>query len=122
MCKACSPLSSREDTEIYKGLDVVLRHYHKGGYTVKKIHADGEFESLLLRIKDELDIEVNIANSDERVGDIKRLNRKIQEKFRTKFYHLPFKVIPKVMINSLACVTTKGMNMFTVKGGVINYF
>ena len=65
---------------------------------------------------------MNIANSDERVGDIKRLNRKIQEKFRTKFYHLPFKVIPKVMINSLACVTTKGMNMFTVKGGVINYF
>ena len=107
MFKACIPLSSREDEEIYKGLDVVLRHYNKGGYTVTN---------------DELDIDVNIANPEEHVGDVERLNRKIQEKFRTKYYHLPFKAMPEVIINDLACFTTKAMNLFPVKGGVSSYF
>ena len=79
---------------------------------MKKMHADGEFESVLLRIKDELDINVNIVNPEEHVGDFERLNRTIQENFRTRYYHLPFKAIPKVMINSLACVTTKAMNFW----------
>ena len=120
MFKDCIPLSSWDDDEIYKGSAVVLWHYHKGKYTTKKIHADGEFEILLLRIKDELDIEVNITNPEEHVGDIERPNRKIQEKFR-KFYRLPFKEIPKVIINSLACVTTNVMNLFPGKGSVSNY-
>ena len=108
--------------DIYSGLDEILRHYNKGGYTITKIHADGEFESLLLRIKDDLDIDVNIANPDEHVGDVERLNRTIKEKFRTRYYRLPFKAIPKVMINTLACVTTHAMNLFPVKGGVSSYF
>ena len=76
--KACIPLPSREDEEIYKGLDIVLRHYDKGGYVITKIHADGEFESLLLRIKDNMNIDVNIENPDEHVGDIERLNHTLQ--------------------------------------------
>ena len=122
MFKACVPLPSREDGDIFRGLDEILRHFNKGGYTITKIHADGEFESLLLRIKDDLDIKINVVNPDEHVGDIERLNRTIREKFRTRYYRLPFKAIPKVMINALACVTTYAMNLFPVKGGVSKYF
>ena len=120
--KACVPLPSREDEDIFRGLDEILRHYNKGGYTITKIHADGEIESLLLRIKDDLDIEINVVNTDEHVGDIERLNRTIKEKFRTRYYRLTFKAIPKVMINALACVTSHAMNLFPVKGGVSTYF
>lgn len=120
--KACVPLPSRYDEEIYRGSDLVLCLHHKGGYTVKKTHADGEFESLLFKIREELDIDVNIANPDEHVRDIERLDRAILKMFRTKYYRLPFKVIPKVMVNSLACTTTWEMNLFPVKGGVSNYF
>ena len=118
MFKACVPLPSREDDDIYAGLDEVLRHYNKAGYTITTIHADGEFESLMLRIEDELDVVTNIANPDEHVGDVERLNRTIQEKYRTRYYRLPFKAIPKVMIKVFACVTTHVMNLFPVKGGV----
>ena len=78
MFKACVPLHSREDEDIFRGLDEILRHYNKGGYEITKIHADGEFESLLLRIKDDLDIEVNVVNPNEHVGDIERLNQTIK--------------------------------------------
>ena len=52
MFKACVPLPSQEDDDVYAGLDEVLHHYNKAGYTITKIHADGEFESLMLRIED----------------------------------------------------------------------
>lgn len=119
--KSCVPLPSSKYKEVYKRLDEVLHCYHKGGYTVTKIHADIEFESLLLNMKDELYIEVNIVNPDEDVGDIERINCTIQEKFRTIYYHLPFKAIPKFMINSLVCVTSHTMILFQVKGGVSVY-
>ena len=70
----------------------------------------------------DLDIEVIVVNPDEHVGNIERLNRTIKEKFRTRYYRLPFKAIPKVMINALACVTTHAMNLYPVKGGVSTYF
>ena len=115
-------MASREDEEIFRGLDKVLCHYNKGSYVIKKIHADGEFKILLLKIKDDLDIDVNVVNPDEHVVDIKRLNRIIKEKFRTLYYRLPFKSIPKVMIKTLACVTTHAMNLFLIKGEVSKYF
>ena len=65
MFKACVPLSSQEDGDIYVGLDEVLKYYNKAGCTITKINADGEFESLMLRIEDELDVEKNIANPSE---------------------------------------------------------
>ena len=99
MFKACVPLPSREDDDIYAGIDEALCHYNKVGYTITTIHADGEFESLMLRVEDELDIITNIANPDEHVGDVERLNRTIQEKYRTGYYRLPFKAIPKVMMS-----------------------
>ena len=120
--KACVPLSSREDDDIYAGLDEVLHHYNKVGYTITMIHADGEFESLMLRVEDELDIITNIANPDEHIGDVQKLNHTIHEKYRTRYYRLPFKAIPKVMIKVLACVMTHAMNLFPVKGGVSKYF
>ena len=64
MFKACMPLKSREDENILQGLDTILCRYNQGGYTVVRIHADGEFKSLLLQIEDDLDISVNIANPD----------------------------------------------------------
>ena len=70
MFKACVPLPSREDKDIFCGLDEILRHYKKGGYTIMKIHVDGEFESLLRGTPDDVDIEVNAVNPDEQVGDI----------------------------------------------------
>ena len=56
------------------------------------------------------------------MGDIERPNRTIKKKFRTRYYRLPFKAIPKVMISTLEYVTTHAMNLFPVKGGVSSYF
>ena len=121
--KSCVPLPSREDEYIFCGLmDEILILYNKGGYKITKIQADGEFESLLLRIKDDFDIEINAVNPDEHVGDIEHLNRTIKEKFWTRYYCLPFKTIPKMTINDLECVTTHAMNLFPLKGRVSTYF
>lgn len=70
MLKVCIPLPSREDEGTFRGLDEIFGHYNKGGYTITKICSDAEFESLLLRMKHDLDIEINTVNPDEHVGDV----------------------------------------------------
>ena len=122
MFKSCIQLPSREDEHFFRSLDEMLMHYNKGDYTIKKVFVNGEFESLLLRIKDNWDIEIYIFNPDEHVGDIEWLNITTQEKLWTRYYHLPFKAIPKVTTNTLACVTTHAMQLLPVKEGVSTYF
>ena len=62
---------------------MVLRHYNKAGFTIKKIYCDGEFKSMMDTVSDELDIDMNYANPDEHVPEIERSIWVIKESFRT---------------------------------------
>lgn len=96
MFKSCVLLRLRDNEDICSGLDGILRHYNKGSHTIIKIHADGEFESLLLWIKDDLEIDLNFVTPDEHMGNIERLNCTIKEEFRTRYYRLPSPAVPRM--------------------------
>ena len=72
-------------------------------------------------IADNLDVQMNYTTTDEHVPEAERNNRTIQERYRTAYHNMPFKVIPKVMIKYLAMVATDQLNMFPAKGGVSPY-
>ena len=57
------PLNSRSHEEYYQALDQVLRFYNKSGYFIKTIFCDGEFKSLMDKVADELDIDMNYTNA-----------------------------------------------------------
>ena len=103
--KATVPIATREHDDICEVLDVVFRHYNDDGYNIVQIHADKEFKSLLDRCHEDLDFKFKIANPNEHLGDAERLNTTLQEKLRTHYYRLPFKVIPRLMVYYLAIVT-----------------
>ena len=73
---------------------------------------------MLEKVSDELDIEMNYATTDEHVPEAERNNRTIKERIRATYHNLPFKAIPKVMLQILAMVCTNQLNLFPAKGGV----
>ena len=116
------PMESRMSTESFKRIDMVLRHYNEAGFTIQKIYCDGEFRSMMDKVSDELGIEMNYANPDEHVPEIERSIRVIKERFRTAYYRLPYRQIPKTMIRYLAMKVTSDLNLFPVKGGVSDFY
>ena len=116
------PLQSRTHEEIFSALDQVLRFYNKAGFYIKTIFCDGEFKSMMDKVSDELDIQLNYTNAQEHVPQAERNNRTIKEQIRAALHRLPYKKIPKTMIKYLAMVQTNLLNLFPVKGGVSKYF
>ena len=60
----------------------------------------------MLRLNDDLQIDVKIKNPDEFVGNVKRYNRTLQETFRKVFYCSLFCAIPIIFMENLAKATT----------------
>ena len=73
-------------------------------------------------VSDELGITMNYANPDEHVPEIEQSIRVIKEQFRTAYYCLPYRQIPKTMIKYLAMKVTSDLNLFPVKGGVSDFY
>jgi hypothetical protein len=112
------PLESRVASELYRVLDVILRAYNKRGYQIKTINCDGEFRTLMNKVHDNLDIDMNYTSKGEHVPEAERNNRTIGERICATYHNLPHKVIPRTMLKYLAMVSTHQLNLFPAKGGV----
>ena len=120
--RACVPLNNRSADELYRALDVVLRRYNQAGFEVKTIHCDNEFKPLMNKVYDDLKVTMNYTSADEHVPEAERNNRTIAERYRATFHDLPYKMIPKLMIQYLCMVSTKQLTWYPVKGGISEYF
>ena len=56
--------------------------YNKGGFNIKEIHADPEFNKIDSNIMDELDIVFNPTPAQAHVPEIERSNRVLKERLR----------------------------------------
>jgi hypothetical protein len=74
------PLTSHVASELYQALDVILRVYNRRGYHIKTINCDGEFRTLMNKVEDSLDIEMNYTSKGEHFPEAKRNNRTIGER------------------------------------------
>ena len=86
------------------------------------IHCDHEYKPMMEKVKDDLDIDMNLTNTDDHVPKAKCNNRTIQERIRAMFHRLPYKAIPRVMVRYLSMVSTHQLNLFPVKGGISEYY
>ena len=97
---------NRDADSMYGGLDVVLRSYNKVGFYVKKIQCNNEFCTLMNDIMDDLDIEIECVPQDDHVPKAERNNRMIGKRIQAGYHRLPYCVIPKVMLETLAKIST----------------
>ena len=116
------PLESRSKSDMYTALDKILRRYGQSGFRITSVHCDQEFRTLMGPVADELGVEMNYTTTDEHVPEAERNNRTIQERIRATYHHLPYAVIPKVMLQYLALTSAAQLNYFPAKGGVSPVF
>ena len=55
------PLSNRKSTEYVRGLQLLVKHYNKGGFVVKRINCDMEFKTIMDVVKEKMNIDINYA-------------------------------------------------------------
>jgi hypothetical protein len=88
---------------------------------IKEIHCDGEFCSMMERVNDNLDVNMNFTNAQDHVPEAER-NKTIKERIQAAYHRLPYKALPRIMIRYLAMYQVNQLNLFPVKGGVPAYY
>jgi hypothetical protein len=65
---------------------------------------------------------MNFTNAQDHVPEAERNNHTIKERIRAAYHRLPYKAIPRIMINYLAMIQANKLNLFPVKGGISKYY
>ena len=116
------PLKSRKSDEVYRALDVLLRHYNKAGHKVIEIRCDGEFKHLFEKIADEMDVRMNYTTADEHEPTVENSIKTVKERMRGTVNSLPYPAIPRVLTEAIGKLETHNLNLFPVKSGVSDYY
>ena len=116
------PLKDKSSGAYYEAIDVILRHYNKAEFRIKRIECDREYVKLMDPVSDGLDIHMNYTSTNDHVPEAERNNRVIKERVRATFHRLPYKMLPRVLIRFLAMTETSKLNYFPVKGGVSKHY
>ena len=82
-------VESKHASAYMKALSVIAYQYVKAGYYVYMVCCDREFKTILQDAWEQLEITINCTNTEDHVGEAKRNNRFLKERFRTKFHYLP---------------------------------
>jgi len=120
--RECHTLENRTSKELYRAIDNVFRRYNNAGFNITDMHVDPEYKPLMDPVADDLGINMNYTAKGEHVPEAERNNRVIQERVRSTFHNLPYKAIPRIMIQHLAVESTHQLNYFPAKGGVSPYY
>ncbi len=115
-------ITNKTHDEYYKDLDNIFRHYNKAGFVISRIHCDGKYCSMMDKVPNKLKANMNYVNAHVHILEVEQNNRTIKERVHCTFQRLPFKKIPKVMIQYLVMVQTDHLNLFPVKGGISHYY
>jgi hypothetical protein len=89
--------------------------YKSRGFNISDLHADKEFECIR---NDVLPSRLNITAANDHVGEVEQSIRTMKERARTAIHGLPFKRLPKVMMQALVYPAAKGLNQFPAKNGI----
>jgi hypothetical protein len=104
---------------VLKAIDRVLATYHGGGFSVRHMLMDGEFEPLRGDLASESrHVTLNTTSNDEHVGDIERYIRTIKERVRSTYNSLPFQRMPLRMIIEMAKSAVFWRNAFPTDDGI----
>jgi hypothetical protein len=108
--------------EYYRVLDTVLQLYNSAGFHIKTVHCGGEFRKMMDKVKDDLGVCMNFTNALDHVPEAERNNRTIKERIRAAYRRLPYKALPRQLIQYLVQTQASQLNLFPAKGGISLYY
>jgi hypothetical protein len=73
-------------------------------------------------LEDDMNCQMNFVSKEEHVPKAERNNRVIKERTRAVYHHLPYKNIPKIMVQEGVADTVLRINWVPPKGGVLQRF
>lgn len=71
---------------------------------------------------DDMNITMSYSAPDMHMPDIERNNCVVKERFRIAYYRLPYKKIPRIMIQYFAMVCVRQLNLFPAKNGISSHY
>jgi hypothetical protein len=110
-------LGSKSDKMVLAALKDVFKRYQGGGFNVKTILADQEFESLRGDLAS-VQVQLNSTARDEHVGDIERYIRTVKERTRATYNTLPFERMPTRMVIKMVYSSFFWLNSFPSANGI----
>jgi hypothetical protein len=110
-------LVNREEGTVLAAIVEVCKRYRGGGFRVKAILGDSEFEHLRGDFA-LVGINLNTTTRDEHVGEIERYNRTVKDRARAMYNILPFTKIPDCLIIEMVYTAVFWLNTLPATGGV----
>jgi hypothetical protein len=101
---------------------MVLQLYNSAGFHIKTIHCNGEFQTMMDKVKDNLGVHMSFTNALDHVPKADRNNRTIKERVRAAYHRLPYKALPRQLIRYLVQTQASQLNLFPAKGGISPYY
>jgi len=109
------PVLKRNKVTLLREIKPVLAMYKSRGFNISDLHANMEFECIR---NDVLPSRLNVTAADDHDGEVEQSIWTMKERARTTIHGLPFKRLPKVMIQALVYHAAKGLNQFPAKNGI----
>jgi hypothetical protein len=116
------PIKNRTHDEYYRVLDMVLWLYNSAGFHIKTIHCNGKFHAMMEKVKDDLGVQMNFKKALDHVPEAERNNRTIKERVWVAYHCLPYKALPRSLIQYLVTTQASQQNLFPAKGGISPYY
>ena len=104
----------RGTQDIINGLEKVLRLFKKRGFTITLVNADNEFQKL----EDKISAPVAICAAGQHVPRVERGIRFVKDRTRCYWIALPFKKVPKIMVDDCLTMVITCINNFPSKNGI----
>jgi len=113
--RTVAPVLDRKKDTLLRETRAVVALYQSRGFNIPDLHTDMEFGCIR---NDVLPTRLNVTAADDHVGEVERSIRTIKERTRTTIHGLPFKRLPKLMIQELVYHAANGLNEFPSKNGI----
>jgi hypothetical protein len=104
----------RGPQDIINGVEKVLTVFRIRGFQVNLVNADNEFKKLELKVA----AHVEICAAGQHVPCIERGMRFLKDRTRCFWGSLPFKKVPKLMVDECLTMVTTCLNDFPSKNGI----
>ncbi len=104
----------RGPQDIINGIEKVLTVFRTRGFQVNLINADNEFKKLEHKVS----VHVEICAAGQHIPRIERGIRFLKDRTRCFWVSLPYKKVPKLMIDECLTMVTTCLNDFPSKNGI----
>ena len=111
-------IANKKSNLYYEAINMMLQLYNSAGFTITKITCNNKYRKLVNPIKDDLNVDVKYVNAQEHKSIAEQNVCIIKEQMQTIYHNLPYKYLPKLILEYMCYKAATKLNIFPAKHGV----